>query len=661
MIRARAYLVLIFTVAAFFLLVAKLYNVQIKQHDEYIITALKQQQSSKEIKAERGEIFDTAGELLAYTKNEVSFYVDNRMSKAQVSDSVIAQKFSKVFSKSFRHYMDIINSGKKQVCLEAKVSKKYIKELENFTVDRLYHIEDNTRIYPYGSLASHILGYVNRDMVGVNGIEREFDEQLQGKDGLLIYEKDARGKMIGVDKEKSVAPQNGYSVVLTINREYQKILDEELLEGVNRFGGESAVGIIVNPNNGEILALSNIPNFDPANYNLFPDATRRNRAISDTYEPGSTIKSIFLSALLEENLANPNEVINTENGKYRIRGAWIRDTHSFDKLTVAEVLEHSSNVGIVKLSSRISDDKFYKYYRDFGFGNQTHIDLPGEVRGSLKKPSEFSRISKAFMSHGYELSVTPIQLTMAYAALVNGGVLYKPQIVKSVIDEKKNTIVKNEPAKIRQVISAKTSKKIMTLMEGVVEEGTGMTARLTNIRVGGKTGTSHRFINGTYSNSEYNASFIGFLPVQQPELVIYIWVQSPKHGKYGGQVAGPIFRRVAERIVKSDIRFAKYKQKIVRDYNRNDKIAINLKLNEDDFTAHANPAEEKPATVKTETVKRFTMPNLKNMPLRKALAIVSATGLKVDVKGAGKVVWQSIAPGRKIKNGEEVEIRCSIR
>lgn len=659
MIKARAYLIFFFLITAFFVLVGKLYTIQVKQHDKYVLTALKQQLKSKNVKAERGEIFDRNGELLAYTKNEVSFYVDNRMSKKRVPDSLIALKFSKVFGKSYNHYMKLLRSGKKQVCLEEKVSKKYVKQLGDFVVDRLYHIEDNTRIYPYGSLASHVLGYVNNKLTGVNGIERQLNDELKGRDGKLIYERDARGKMMGVNEKISKPPVNGKSVVLTIDKNYQKILDEELLNGYKKFGGESAVGIIIDPNNGEILALSNIPNFDPANYNLFKDDNRRNRAISDTYEPGSTIKSIFLAALIEENLARTDEVINTENGKYRIRGAWIRDTHAFDRLTVREVFEHSSNIGIVKLSDRINSNTFYKYFRDFGFGNETHINLPGEVRGRLKKPSEFTKITKPFISHGYEIAVTPLQLTLAYAALVNGGVLYKPRIIKEIVDRRGKTVRKFEPKKIRRVISQKTSETMIDLMEGVVENGTGIPAQLTNIRVGGKTGTSHRFINGSYSNSEYNASFIGFFPVEHPELVCFIWVQSPKRGKYGAQVAAPIFRRVAERIVKSDIRFAKYKQQINRTAGREDKYAINLNLQRNDYSLHSNPGEKKEIIKKTESVKRFTMPNLINAPLRKALSIISATGLKIDVKGSGRVVWQSIPPGRKLKSGDILEIRCA--
>ncbi len=658
MIKARAYLIFFFIILAFFTLVAKLYTIQIKQHDKYSLIALKQQNKPKSVKAERGKIFDRNNELLAYSKNEISYFVDNRMKKNKVPDSVIAKKFSEVFNKPVKHYLDLINSGKKRVCLEEKVSKKYIKVLEKFKCDRLYYEEDNTRIYPYGSMASHILGYVNKEMIGVNGIESQLNDYLKGKDGKLILERDAAQNIVGIKEEISQPAIDGKNVVLTIDKNYQSILEEELLKGFNKFGGEAAVGIILNPNNGEILALSNIPNFDPANYNLFSDSNRRNRAISDIYEPGSTIKSVFMAMLLEENLVKLNEVINTENGKFRFHGRWIRDTHSFDKLTVREVLEHSSNVGVVKLSTRIDDNKFYKYLRDFGFGNATHIDLPGEVRGKLKKPKNYSKLSKAFISHGYEIAVTPLQLTLAYAALVNGGVLYKPQIIKKIVN--RNGMVEEvfQPEKIRRVISENTSRKIIELMEGVVENGTGTKAQLKNISVGGKTGTSHRFVNGSYSNTEYNSSFIGFFPVEEPQVVCFIWIQSPKKGKYGGQVAAPIFKNIAERIVDTDIRFSKFKHDIDRKIDRRDFYTINLAAGKSNIIKHANPAPMKQKIKINESTRRFTMPNLIGKPLRRALALISPTGLKVNIKGAGKVVWQSIAPGKKIVAGKILTLKC---
>jgi len=355
-----------------------------------------------------------------------------------------------------------------------------------------------------------------------------------------------------------------------------------------------------------------------------------------------------------------NEVINTENGKYKFHGAWIKDTHSFSKLTVREVLEHSSNVGIVKLSERISDNQFYKYLRDFGFGNETHIELPGEIRGKLKKPAMFSRLSKPFMAHGYEIAVTPLQLTLAYSALVNGGILFKPHIIKKIIDRRGNTVELIKPKKIRRVISEETSVMITEVMEGVVENGTGKLARLNNIRVGGKTGTSHRFINGSYSHKDYNASFVGFFPVEDPQLVCFIWVQSPRNGKFGGQIAAPIFKKIAERIVNSDIRFAKYKQSIERSPLREENFTIDLNSEKSQFESHSNPAPVNKKAVKIiNNPTRFTMPNLINKPLRKVMAIASATGLKIEIEGSGKVVWQSIPAGKKIYDGDKLKIKCS--
>ncbi len=660
MIKARAYLIFFILILAFFMLAGRLYTIQVKQHDKYALMAIDQQNKTQSVKAERGRITDRNGELLAYSKNEISFFVNNAAKKKSVPDSVIAAEFSRVFGKSFSHYMNLLNSGRKQVCLEKKVSRKFNSAFSKLNCGRLYYLEDNRRIYPYGSLASHVLGYINNKFKGVDGVEGRYEKYLCGTDGKLIVEKDAAGKVVGIKSELSRPALNGKSVVLTIDKNYQKILEEELLDGFNKSGGEAAVGIIVDPKNGEILALGNLPNYDPGNYNLFDNRSRRNRAISDSFEPGSTIKSVFLSMLLEEKSVDLDEVINTENGKYKLSGAWIKDTHSFNKLTVREVLEHSSNIGIVKLSERISDNLFYKYLRDFGFGNETHIELPGEIRGKLKKPAKFSKLSKPFIAHGYEIAVTPLQLTLAYSALVNGGILFKPQIIKKIVDRRGNTVELIKPKKIRRVISEETSDRIIDVMEGVVENGTGKLARLNNIRVGGKTGTSHRFVNGSYSHKDYNASFVGFFPVENPQLVCFIWVQSPRNGKFGGQVAAPIFKKIAERIVNSDVRFVKYKQSIERSPLRKESFTIDLNNEKTQFERHSNPAPANDKAVKkTSSSTRFTMPNLINKPLRKVMAITSATGLKIEIEGSGKVIWQSIPAGKKIFEGDKLKIKCS--
>ncbi len=654
----RATLVSFFVLLASFGLIKKLYNIQIKKHEFYKYYAFRQQYKKEFIKAERGSIFDRKNNLLAYTKNDVSFYVDNRMSKKEVSDTVIAKKFSKVFKKREEYYLEIMQKPGRRVCLEKKVPRNYAVQLSNFIVDRLFYEDDYTRVYPYGSLASHVIGFVNRDLRGVAGIEKEFEDYLKGQDGHLVIEKDVSGRIVSVDKEKSQKPRNGYDVVLTIDKDIQKILEEELIKGVENYKGKAAVGIVLNPQNGEVLALADVPNYDPAKYNLAPASARRNRAISDIYEPGSTMKSVLLAMLFEEKLVRENEVINTENGRYVLyRKAIIRDTHPSARLTVREILTHSSNIGAVKLSARINKSVFYKYLRDFGFGNLTGIKIPGEVAGKLPKPFNFEKTTKAYIAHGYGISVTPIQMTMAYAALINGGVLFKPEIVKEVKDGEK-VIKEFRPKKIRKIISEKTSAEIRKLMVDVVENGTAEKAQLKDILVGGKTGTTQKLIGKNYSSFYHNTSFIGFFPAEQPKYEIFILVDSPLKGRYGGQVAAPIFRRIAERIVNMDLSLAKFKKKIDRVKNSKVELIEELVSNNNNrsFVA-ADVAPQKKEKVQAKN-KRFFVPNFIGLPLRKALSMVSSLGLNFEIKGTGKVIWQSIHPGSRINGTRKLILKC---
>ncbi|MCK5457114.1 MAG: penicillin-binding protein 2, partial [Melioribacteraceae bacterium] len=359
-------------------------------------------------------------------------------------------------------------------------------------------------------------------------------------------------RVITVNQDLSIKPTPGHTIQLTINKNYQKILETEVRDGLKKFKGESAMGIIMDPNTGEILASTNQPDYDPKNYNIYSNSKRRNRVLTDTYEPGSTIKPFIMSMLLEEKLTYEDEITNTENGTWRVRGATIRDTHEYDYLTSTGIIEHSSNIGIAKLSDKIDDDTFYRYLRDYGFGSLTSIDLPGETPGVLRKPKNYSKISKKFISFGYEISVTPIQLAAAYSALVNGGELMQPYVVQKVTDSRKNIVEEFYPIKIRRVVSKKTSERVKKMMKEVVEDGTGTEAYISGLSIGGKTGTTQKLINKQYSNKEYNSSFVGFFPVEDPQIVILIVVSSPEVGRYGGKVAAPIFHEITKRILDGD-------------------------------------------------------------------------------------------------------------
>ena len=660
MINSRALIITLFVFTVFVSLVIQLFTVQIGSHDKYSARATRQQNKVYPVKAERGIIYDRNGEILAYTKDDVSLYADSRMLKKNPSKiEKLSKELAKIFNTKPSKYKNLIKRGKGNVCLEKKIPREKSLLLNGFVVDGFFKTEDYTRVYPYKNITSHLLGYVDRNCVGRAGIEKQYDDELTGVDGELFVENDAIGRPVSIDYDLSTQAIPGNSFYLTIDKVYQKILVNELHAGLKTYKGKSAIGIIANPQNGEILALANVPDYDPQKYFRASDFERRNRALTDTYEPGSTIKSIVMAMLLENSIVNENAVVDTENGKYRIKGALIRDTHKFHKLTVSEVLEQSSNIGMVKLSEKIDEREFYKGLRDFGFGNLTQIDLIGEAKGFLKKPNYFSGISKAFISHGYEISVTPIQMVTAYSALINGGRLLKPYILKEVKLPDGEIKIQNERNQIRRVISKETSERMKKILLGVVENGTGSNAQQENVYVGGKTGTAQKLIDGKYSSKYYNSSFIGFFPADDPKIICFVLVDSPEVGRYGGQVAAPIFSNITKKIMETDFNIDRNKNTIARE-DVIQKFVENIDTydNEDDIVSFANVSSARENSGKNKIV-RSTMPNLINKSLREAISILSDLNISYTIQGSGRVSNQSIKSGTPINGSQTCTLTCS--
>ncbi|MBZ0199136.1 MAG: transpeptidase family protein [Ignavibacteriaceae bacterium] len=657
MSNGRVLVVSTLVVLFFFVLVFQLFKIQVLKHEEYTYKAQRQQMSTERIRPERGLIFDRNNLLLVYNKNDISFYVDiklaNKNRKFKVKEK-IARKFSEVFGKSQTYYLSLMQTEKKHICLMEKVSSEKALLLKNFRAAGLYSTEDPSRIYPYENLASHVLGYINTEYSGTNGIERAYDDILKGEEGLRLVEKNALGETILVSEEEAKPAVPGDNLFLTINKSYQSIIEEELDNGLTKYGGTSAVGIIMDPNTGEILALANKKDYNPNSYSKFSDDDRRNRSVTDTYEPGSTFKAITIASLLDQNLCRLDETINVENGTYKFKNVYIRDSHNNNKLTVKGVIEESSNIGISKLVQRIDDELYYKYVRGFGFGNYTASKLPGEAKGSLKKPNNWTSLTKTFVSFGYEISVTPLQLAAAYSAIINGGILYEPLLVKKQIKRNGVVVTESMPKQVRRVISEETSHTMRELLAAVVERGTGKNAAISTVRVGGKTGTSQKLIDGSYSKAEYNSSFIGFFPVENPKVVCLVLVNSPTLGRYGGAVAAPIFKEVAKRIVDSDVN--KFLKKETTNYEI--KYAVNQSDDKNDIKIKHTNNLAKPFTSAKNILKNKMMPDLTNHSLRDGILLLTQLGINYEVIGSGKIVNQSVEPGTRLHEGMKCRLDC---
>ncbi len=653
---SRAILIILVVFLVFIALIVRLFDIQILKSDELKYFAKRQQIVTEKIEAERGLIYDRNNVLLVYNRNDVSFYLDLRMASAK-DKRKIADKFSSVFGEGRDHYLQLMKSGNKTICIEKKVPSDKAILLKNFKVTGLFHRDDPSRVYYYKDLASHILGYVGGDYHGVNGVAKSLDGQLAGEDGSMVVLRDAIGDMITVSEEQTKQAVPGLNVVLTINKTYQAILEQELKDGVKKYDASSAVGIIMDPNNGQVLALANTNDFDPNQYWKYNNDDRRDRAVTDTYEPGSTFKTFTMSALLDRHLCNENEKVYVNNGKYKFKNVNITDTHKNEWLTVRGVIEESSNIGMSKLVQRLDDDSFYKYLRAFGFGNYTSIDLPGEVKGTLKKPNEWSQVTKAFMSFGYGVTVTPIQLAAAYCAVVNGGILYQPEIVIKEFKMNGDVVFQQSPIKVRRVISEATSRRMKELLVDVVKNGTGVNAQLNFVTAGGKTGTSQKLINGKYSKEDYNSSFVGFFPAENPKIVCLILVNAPSIGRYGGSVAAPMFKNVAEKIIGTDMEMFRDSLK----QNKGNRQELKVMFTKNRQGKNKNLLPNKPSVnkvVNLNPLNKNTMPDLSEYSLREAILVLSKLGIKYKVNGSGKIVAQSIQPGRQISKGNTCVLTC---
>jgi cell division protein FtsI/penicillin-binding protein 2 len=639
--------------------IARLFYIQVYSHAEYKVMAERQQIGKEVIKANRGLIYDRNMIVLAYSDPEVSFYVSmpqvRRYKRGNdTPDSLmwkIAKSFSAVTKKNPQDYVSLMKSGKNRVLLE-QVSDTTVLRLKEIKLDGLYTEEQQRRFYPYNDVASHCIGYVDKTVFdGKDGIEKSFENVLQGKDGLRFILKDPNGHMISVIDESTVQPQTGNNVILTIDKHIQMFLEEELEKGLEQFNGEYVTGIIMDPHTGEIIAMSNAKNYDLNKYNNFSDSTRRNRAISDTYEPGSTWKTIALAGMLDHSLVKENESVDVQHGKLQLMGAKIEDTHAGGILSVKEVFTKSSNVGMAKLIQRFNGDEFYTYLRSLGFGNVTGVGLPAEAKGNLRKPATWSGSTKLTLGYGYGVQVSALQLITAYAAIINGGSLLQPQIIKRIESSTGSLVSEMKPKEIRKVISFNTSKRMVELMRAVVEEGTGKKARIQGIAVGGKTGTASIFENGSYT-SKYNASFAGFFPAENPKYLCLVVMHKPSKGSYyGGDVAAPIFKAVAEKIIGYDDGLKMQKKN--EEMNADKKIAA--------VQGKTQSVQSKDTlkikTARSKVTNKTVMPDVRGLSLRDAIAILAQLKLNYSISGSQRVLYQSIAPGTKITPGMKCEIR----
>jgi cell division protein FtsI (penicillin-binding protein 3) len=505
--------------------------------------------------------------------------------------------------------------------------------VERLRLKGVYTVQEGRRFYPHASLAAHMLGFVGVDSQGLEGIERRLDPVIRGQPRDVEADRDGRRQVIftaGVP----VPPAQGSRVELTIDAGIQDVTERELAAGVAAARAAGGAAVVLDPSTGEVLALANVPAFDPNQPGRLGDQRWRdrvrNRAITDPYEPGSTFKAILAAAAIEERLVKPTDMFFCENGRYQI-GRWrIHDSHRHGWLSFAEVIQYSSNIGATKVAERLGAERYYRYLRAFGFGARSGVELPGESPGIVRPVETWARVDLATLSFGQGVSVTPLQMAAAFAAIANGGLLVRPFLVRRVLTPDGDVVLANEPAVVRRVVSARTAGTVTALLRRVVEEkgGTGEKARLDDFPVAGKTGTAQKvnLHTGTYSSKRIG-SFVGFVPADRPRVVILVLIDEPGASSYGGVVAAPVFRAIAGTVLK---RLGV------------ESPALPLQL----ASVPAAPAAKKTrAPARSTAPAEPSTPSFLGLSRREALARAYAAGWDVQVSGIGYVSEQSPPPG----------------
>lgn len=550
LLRQRLFISFIIVLIMFTALFIRLGYVQLWLGSELATKAEDSWRRDIPFEAKRGEIIDRHGVRLAYNISSPTVMAI----PAQIKDAkATAQMLASALSMSEDKVYELITKRTSSVKIQPqgrKISLEKAQQIKALDLPGIVIAEDNKRYYPFGSLASHVLGFTGIDNQGLTGVELKYDMFLKGVRGSISYMSDVKGREIPNTSQKFVEPRDGLILQLTLDKQIQTILERELNQAMITYQANNAIGIVMNPNNGEVLAMASKPDYEPDKYREYEaDIYNRNLPIWMTYEPGSTFKIITLAAALEENMVDLHNDHFYDKGFIEVGGArlrcWKAGGHGSE--TFMNVVENSCNPGFVVMGQKLGKKTLFDYIRNFGFGQKTGIDLEGEENGILFKLPQVGPVELATTSFGQGVSVTPIQQVAAVSAAINGGKLYKPQIAKAWIHPESGKVMESfEPQLVNTVISEQTSQKVREALESVVANGTGRNAYIDGYRVGGKTGTAQKVVDGHYSKTEHIVSFIGFAPADDPQLVVYVAVDNPKGLQFGGLIAAPIVRNVLE-------------------------------------------------------------------------------------------------------------------
>ncbi len=648
--RARIALLGVCVTCVAMLVVVRAYHVQIATGDRLREMAEGQHLRELRVSPRRGAIYDRHGAELAVSADVSSVYANPRRLKAMEQEPrTVAKRISKILDVDPEWLAKRLRSDRYFAWIERRVTPHEATRIRELDIPGIELTTEARRYYPNRHLAAHLLGFADIDGRGIEGIELAYEEQLRGSDRHVEAIRDRRGHVVFADDMEDDRTMQGQSVVLTIDKAIQHVAERELALGVRTFEARGGSIVVMDPSTGEILALANYPPFNPNEPSKHPAAHRRNRAVVDRFEPGSTVKPFTMAAALAAGAVKPNQLINCENGAKRIGGRVLHDAHPYEWLTPTQILAYSSNIGTAKIALDLGRKDLYRAFRRFGFGEPTGLGVPGETAGILRHYRRWYEIDTAAVSFGQGMSVTNVQLATAMSAIANGGRLMKPMLVRRMTDGHGATIKENKPRVRRQVVPRRVAKLVGQMLTAVTEPGgTAMEAAVDGYIVAGKTGTAQKadYVHGGYAKNKWLASFIGFAPADRPAVVISVVIDEPVIAHYGGTVAGPVFRRIAE-VTLRHMGIAPQGRQVVLAKKKKQRIAV----------AETEPPSDQEGVPKGESA----VPDVRSLPLRQAVIALHAESLVVEVRGSGVVVGQDPAPGKAIPHGAVVRLQLAPR
>jgi cell division protein FtsI (penicillin-binding protein 3) len=623
---------------------ARLLYLQVHRHADLQSRAENQSARTMDISAKRGEILDRHGRVLAYSVDADSVYgVPSEIDDAAKTSAMLCAALTDCAPKEQDRLSARLRQKRAFVYVRRRVTLPQARRIAELDLEGIGFIKEDRRFYPKKQLAAHLLGFVGLDNTGLAGIEAAYDSHISGALGKLLYQTDARGRAFS---RLERPPTAGATVELTIDEYLQHIAERELRNAVihNRAAGGTV--LIMAPKTGEILALANEPTFNPNAYSAAGPDHLRNRGVQDIYEPGSTFKVVTASAAIEERVIGVDDIINVSGGKIRFGSRVIDDTHDYGSLSFTDVMVNSSNVGAIKVGLALGSERLGVYARRFGFGRALSPDFPGETTGIVWDPRKLDNSALASMSMGYQVGVTPLQMVAAVSSVANGGDLIQPRVVRALIRDGRRTDVK--PTVLGRTISRDTAATLTGIMEQIVERGTGTKAQVAGYTIAGKTGTASKLVDGRYSNSDYFASFVGFLPSRNPVATIIVVIDSPHaRGYYGGPIAGPVFQRIAEATLRH--------LGVPATLNAPPPVIVTRAPERPEIQRARGDGDASIIRVDTNASVR-DLPDLRGLSARDALRVLTKIGLTARLNGSGVVTTQKPAPGTPIEPGMACEL-----